>query len=247
MQFTIRLTAVFLLLGMTISLAGCAGGDDGKDTTDGIRLSLNELGLGKDLPESSDGSEFHSRLLEIAGEYTSYSLVDPNMNWAPVMCAAPSGPPEPTFSSSDEEDSHGGKLYFLLAADAGQYAVSKSQPSPIGQAIVKEAWQAEPVKNPSDETFAKHSSGRQISRYVRRGEQVYQAGKQRDLFIMFKTDPATPHTDNGWVYGVVSADGKDVLAAGRLENCMACHQDAGVDRLFGPKYPPLREPQRKPR
>jgi hypothetical protein len=36
------------------------------------------------------------------------------------------------------------------------------------------------------------------------------------------------------VYGTVSADGKRVTSAGRVESCMACHQgDKTTDRMFG--------------
>jgi hypothetical protein len=47
-------------------------------------------------------------------------------------------------------------------------------------------------------------------------------------------DPKTPGTDNGWVYGTVTADGKQVTSAGRVKSCMACHQRAPNDRVFGP-------------
>ena len=50
---------------------------------------------------------------------------------------------------------------------------------------------------------------------------------------MYKTDPKTPGTDEGWVYGTVTADGKKVTAAGRVQSCINCHQDARNDRLFG--------------
>jgi hypothetical protein len=35
------------------------------------------------------------------------------------------------------------------------------------------------------------------------------------------------------VLALVSADGKRVLSAGRIESCMKCHQDAPNDRVFG--------------
>ena len=50
---------------------------------------------------------------------------------------------------------------------------------------------------------------------------------------MVKLDPATPGTDEGWVYGTVSPDGKAVGAAGRVASCMKCHAEAKSDRLFG--------------
>jgi hypothetical protein len=50
---------------------------------------------------------------------------------------------------------------------------------------------------------------------------------------MYKLDAKTPGTDEGWVYGTVTPDGKDVTCAGRVASCMGCHADAPHDRLFG--------------
>jgi hypothetical protein len=49
---------------------------------------------------------------------------------------------------------------------------------------------------------------------------------------MFKVDPPPANSDAGWVYATLTADGQ-VTAAGRVESCMHCHQDAGHERLFG--------------
>src|SRR5437870_10625362 len=68
---------------------------------------------------------------------------------------------------------------------------------------------------------------------VRRDGRLYRPAARSGLFIMFKTEPGTPGTDEGWVYGTVTADGKQVTSAGRVESCMACHRDAPHDRLFG--------------
>ncbi len=62
---------------------------------------------------------------------------------------------------------------------------------------------------------------------------LYRAGEKSTLFIMVKVSPGTPGTDDGWVYGTVTADGKQVTSAGMVQNCMACHQGAPHDRLFG--------------
>jgi hypothetical protein len=61
----------------------------------------------------------------------------------------------------------------------------------------------------------------------------YRADRQTDLFIMFKTEPQTPGTDNGWVYGTVTPDGNRVTSAGRVTACMDCHQHCQPDRVFG--------------
>jgi len=63
----------------------------------------------------------------------------------------------------------------------------------------------------------------------------YKIKEKSGLFIMFKMDPKTPETDQGWVYGTVTADGKQVISAGRVVSCMRCHERAPNDRLFGPR------------
>ena len=224
------------LLGTVFMVAstGCNG-------TSSATANLESEERDRDLPsaaDSSDGSEFHARLLRAAREYHSYGLIDNEMNWAPAACAAPSEPPAPTYSKSDQADSHGSKLYFLFASNEGSYLRAKRKSSPHGQIIVKESWHALPVDKPEGSHYADHASGNQIRRYTSHHDKLYQAGQQRELFIMFKTDTDTPGTDKGWIYGVVSADAEEVVAAGRLDNCMSCHADAGVDRLFGPKNPP---------
>jgi hypothetical protein len=50
---------------------------------------------------------------------------------------------------------------------------------------------------------------------------------------MYKLDPETPDTDEGWVYGTVTGDGAAVISGGRLASCMSCHLEAPHDRLFG--------------
>jgi hypothetical protein len=52
---------------------------------------------------------------------------------------------------------------------------------------------------------------------------------------MAKVKTSGPGTDEGWIYGTVTSDGKAVTSAGRVESCMTCHQTGTVDRLFGLK------------
>jgi hypothetical protein len=63
---------------------------------------------------------------------------------------------------------------------------------------------------------------------------TYHAKEKGPLFVMFKVGPRTPGTDEGWVYGTATADGKRVTSAGWVESCMKCRQEAPHDRLFGP-------------
>ena len=61
---------------------------------------------------------------------------------------------------------------------------------------------------------------------------TYKAAKKGDLFIMMKVDPKTPGTDNGWIYGTVTADGTTVTSAGKVSSCIKCHETK-EERLFG--------------
>ena len=36
---------------------------------------------------------------------------------------------------------------------------------------------------------------------------LYHARQKAGLFIMYRLDPSTPETDQGWVYGTVNRDG----------------------------------------
>lgn len=207
--------------------------------------------------EWQNSNQFHAHLLKIANDYKeNYGLVDPNANWVPLPCAGLRvGVPISSttlVSNSDDKKTHGQKLYLLFAAKKNYYNHSKKHVSPLGQAIVKESWEAietEPQEKKSVVDFekfekmvasmaTKHASGHRVIMSARKDKKFYHAGKQKELFIMYKVDPKTKGTDKGWVYGTVSADGKTVTAAGTIQSCMKCHKEAGVDRLFGPKNPP---------
>ncbi|MBS1993243.1 MAG: cytochrome P460 family protein [Cyanobacteria bacterium SZAS LIN-3] len=117
------------------------------------------------------------------------------------------------MSASKDVSTHGQKVYFLYARDPGQYFRDEA-PKP-GQVVVKESWAP-----------ASDSTGKA-------GTEPAASDKPLGLFVMMKLDPKTPSTDNGWVYGTISADGKSVTSAGRVQSCMGCHASASNDRLFG--------------
>jgi hypothetical protein len=72
-------------------------------------------------------------------------------------------------------------------------------------------------------------------RTLRTQDGWYRTGTKADLFIMSKVGEAgTPNSDDGWIYAVVSPDGRTVRGAGRMEHCAACHARAPFGRLFGP-------------
>lgn len=103
---------------------------------------------------------------------------------------------------------------------------------PVGQTIVKESWQ--PVEVQDNEKVPAIGPGTKFDFAFNSADgKPYRPGKQASLFIMVKTDPKTPGTDQGWVYGTVTRDGKRVTSAGRVQSCMGCHQSAPRDRMFG--------------
>jgi len=192
---------------------------------------------------------FHKRMLEIAAGYRSLSRVTSEPKLAPQLCEA-SGlrPAGPQLSRSEDDDTHGRKLYYLFASDKNAYTNDPKKPQPVGQILVKESWTAEtPAALPKDSVeTVKHvgvpdlnKPGRtvtvqeRVSRVLVRGGKVYHTGKPGELFIMYKAEPQTRGTDQGWVYGTVSADGKTVGLAGRIATCMGCHSKVEGDRLFG--------------
>jgi hypothetical protein len=219
-------------------------------------LDENQLGVSAPPPicpspgSVSGGTElFHDRLLEIAATYEEYGRLDPDLRFAPKLCAdaGRTGGSRASISSSQDATTHGRKLYWLFVRNSygfGSY-VSKSGPNPVGQVIVKEAWTAEDEEDraKADTHVIRTGKVRRQEQlvenmdvfipYVRQGDHVYRAGRKAALFIMYKTDPRNPDTDEGWVYGTVTPDGKQVTSAGKVESCMSCHRNAPHDRLFG--------------
>jgi hypothetical protein len=187
---------------------------------------------------------FDSRVLEVARNYESYGRLDGQYRWAPVFCSAPRDP-RPSFSASPDAETHGQKLYSLFVKEMPSETLTYTvpgKPSPVGQAIVKESWVPEAVAEKEGDLKAvrrtirvgKEQREDVFFPYARKGGRLYLASRKSALFVMLKLDPATPETDEGWVYGTVTADGTHVTASGRLESCMGCHRDAPHDRLFGP-------------
>jgi hypothetical protein len=190
-------------------------------------------------------SPFESRLLEIAKSYTEYGRVDDQFRWAPGMCRPPN-PAEARFSASKDAKTHGDKLYSIFASQRDSYVKLSDKANAVGQAVVKQSWIPKEVadtKEPLQPVVRRVGPGRSTKGqrelfdrflpYARKDGRLYHADRQAELFIMFKMDPKTPDTDQGWVYGTVTADGKKVTSAGRVESCMRCHQKATHDRLFG--------------
>ncbi|MFA6043672.1 MAG: hypothetical protein WC718_01695 [Phycisphaerales bacterium] len=120
--------------------------------------------------------------------------------------------------------------------------MTAKQPAPfkaaVGQALVKQSFVPVPV--PADQPPAPPADnpehrGTPPDVAFEKGK-FYRTGDPGALFIMFKTDPATADTDEGWVYAATTPDGKTVLDAGRIESCMECHTQTMRDRLYGPQW-----------
>jgi hypothetical protein len=211
----------------------------------GVFLVSQQTSAAPEKPKPDD--PFNERLLEIAKNYVSYGRVDDDMRWAPTACR-PSNDLKPGvahFSASKDEGTHGRKLYSLFAKNGRTYkAPDKDKPVEVGQVVVKESWVPEEVTDPKQkhEIIVRKQEGKagrateltdHFLPYAEKDGKTYHAAKQSELFIMFKMDPKTADTDEGWVYGTVTADGKKVTSAGKVESCMKCHQKASHDRLFG--------------
>lgn len=168
-------------------------------------------------PGVVNDAAFHARLLEIAKEYKSYRVVDAGLRWAPVLCGSGD---EGVYqvSAAPAGSVHGQKLYALYAKNPKAY-VTPGEKLKYGFVIVKESWTAREVPE--------HQSD------VVKDGKFYRPDIRSDLFVMAKLDWWTDGTDNGWVYGTVSPDGKTVTSSGKVESCMGCHVKAKNDRLFG--------------
>ena len=192
-------------------------------------------GAGGHVDAGTDGPlvpAFATQALAVAGEYVSWGRVDDELRWAPFLCRQPlPGVARP--SESNDSTTHGQKLYSVFVKNHDAYPNGPYD----NQAVVKQSWTAELVSGP-DAAFNPKSyrpspdAGNHFYPYAAGDGGVYRAAAPAGLFIMFKVDPATPETDDGWVYATVSPAGA-VTSAGRVQSCMGCHEVATHERLFG--------------
>jgi hypothetical protein len=134
-------------------------------------------------------------------------------------------------SESNDATTHGQKLYSVFAKHHREYPDGPQ----TDQVVVKQSWTAELVPgatfDPSHAQFPSDASDHFYG-YVQGDGGVYRAAEPAGLYIMYKLPPTTPDTDEGWVYATLTAAG-EVTAAGRVASCMACHEVATHERLFG--------------
>lgn len=162
---------------------------------------------------------FQKQMLDVAAGYYKYQKYDDNLRRAPWLCAMPP-PSGPKLSKSKDAGTHGQKVYYVYAKDMASYIANEKAPD--GQVLVKESFI--PLMGDPD---AKPFMG---------VKDQYKAGEKHGLFIMIRLAPGSAgykDTDDGWIYGTVTADGKTVTAAGKVQSCMGCHLQAPHGRLFG--------------
>jgi hypothetical protein len=175
---------------------------------------------------------FVTQTLAIASDYLGWGRVDDELRWAPFLCRQPL-PGITRLSESNDATTHGQKLYSVFAKFHDAYPDGPQD----GQAVVKQSWTAEPVSG-ADAAFTPQSyrsppdAGDHFYPYAKADGGVYRAAAPAGLFIMFRLDPSTADTDEGWVYATVSPAG-EVTSAGQVASCMGCHEAATHERLFG--------------
>jgi len=243
-QFTQLRCVVFSAMLVCLVLSGCTN-DEAASTEDQPKNEVTNLEAKSDSSnEKSDAKpvkdlpvvnnpDFHESLVEATEAYLRYPMVNSVAEVAPADCAAPFDPEaKPKLSHSDDESSHGNKLYYLFAKDITHYLAPNDHDAPVGQTLVKESWTSK-TSNPDARNLRNHASGNRINPRVDLDGKILEIGKRNDLFVMMKLDPKTAGTDQGWVYGVVDPDTKKVTASGKVASCMECHESAKHDRLFG--------------
>ncbi len=234
-------------------LAACAGvglaGDEPKPSTPAPATTGP---AGSDAKAAPDADKDRERtLLDIAQRYGTFRLASPTPAWAIASCRVVT-PGEITGvpSRSDDQRTHGSKIYKLWVSDFDAYMrLSGLDPrndkppviepaagaklsiiAPIGLTLVKETFES--IEVPKTEEPKPNPYRRDL---VVDGDHAFRQGAPAELFIMTKLDPKTPDTDIGWIYAVVSTDRKTVLRSGRIESCMGCHAQTTRDRLYGPE------------
>ncbi len=167
-------------------------------------------------------------LLDIVANHKNLTLYNYALKMALVQCSAykPGDPPRyrsTVFTSrSDDTSTHGLKVFELYVKNDNAYAYQYSQPQPEGQTLVKATWHSKEIQNPAEN-----------QRVLKVNDSVYlQPTTPSEYFIMFKSNNTLYATDEGWIYGIVSEDGKEVINKGLIKSCMSCHDASKHDRML---------------
>jgi hypothetical protein len=210
--------------------AGTGGGGPG--TGGGAGTAGGGTGGGATL-----SAAFAATARTIAGEYLAWGRVDDEWRWAPGLCRIPlPGVARP--SESTDPTTHGQKLYSVFAKQRAAYPNGPH----TDQVVVKQSWRTEQVTGPDAGAYAPQTWRPDGATAINddhfypyaRGQDggVFRASEPAGLYIMWRLDPSTPDTDQGWVYATILPSG-EVTSAGRVGSCMGCHEVATHERLFG--------------
>lgn len=133
-------------------------------------------------------------------------------------------PPTTLFKSrSTDTATHGGKVFRLRAKDDSNYAYDLIQPA--GQILQLASFY-----------YKESNFSLGDGKSLRMSDSLYLNPTVRsNFYLMYKSNSKDYPTDGGWVYGVVSADGKKVLQKGLIALCMKCHDQSKTDRMLGAK------------
>jgi len=210
-------------------------------------------------PVVADGAQVDQRFIHdlwaIAKLYKSHARVDDEAAWAPFLCRMPM-PGDGRISMADGDDDHARKLYYLYARDRSnylQYGGDNSESFSVSayQSVVKEAFvprklegeEADTVKRWAEHGYLKPEDRKALKQAYGEGHPMlppqvnaegepFIPGDAAGLFVLFRPEHDADATDEGWVYGTLSAEG-EITACGVIESCKTCHEEAQQERLFG--------------
>jgi cytochrome c553 len=178
----------------------------------------------------SPEQELQHLLAEIPETYESWSRVDQQVRISPLDCRM-AEPGEGRLSRSSDDATHGRKLYYLFARDRAGYLLGGARAESVGQIVVKEAWTPERSTRAGG-AYAHHPETRRPVSAEIDGVR-YETGAAAGLFVMLRVDPATPGTDDGWIYATYPPGSAEPAEHGSIASCMECHVREGRGRLFG--------------
>lgn len=189
-------------------------------------------------------ARFVSDVKEAFAAYKAWGRVDDELRWAPFLCRMPM-PGRPAMSVASD-GAHAKKLYSLFAKEHGAYAELGNEYAPntklgvpLGpQIVAKESYLPEVVTDAPNAPMPSGANGNveadHFHPYLKADDgKTYRAGKLVGVYFVIEKGANTPGTDEGFVYGTVTATG-EVTSAGKVTSCMGCHVQAKHRRFFGP-------------
>ena len=237
-----------ILVGLCMLSCGCQpapSASDASDSQSGQPAKTDAAGATdadgsgnkkeKSMPSEPDVNDvrFHPAIKTAAEKYLEYAMVNTASMKVPDKDATAEDEvflEDPAARMSQAESGHDQKLYFLFAKDIAHYVNRDGSESPVGQALVKEAWTAVPG-NPDARNLRNHACLIRVNPRVTVGDKTLELGERSDLFVMLKQDPKTEGSDQGWVYGVIDPSSHEIKSAGAVASCIACHSGE-KDSLF---------------